>query len=114
MKFMYKTSASRYHPRYQSRSSMYIRDLIPQNFAESAEAVPIGAVRCLNYGPNLYPGPYSVCTSRESSDETARMRIETVLLSTQNMFKLMSKKIITILRSKIFLSASMRDLGAND
>ena len=37
----YITSASRYHPRYQSRSSMYIRGLIPQNFAELAEAVPI-------------------------------------------------------------------------
>ena len=33
--------ASRYHPRYQSRSSMYIRGLIPRNFAELAEAVPI-------------------------------------------------------------------------
>ena len=38
----YITSASRYHPRYQRRSSMYIRGLIPQNFAELAEAVPIG------------------------------------------------------------------------
>ena len=28
----YITSASRYHPRYQSRSSMYIRGLIPRNF----------------------------------------------------------------------------------
>ena len=37
----YKTLASRYHPRYQSRSSMYIRGLIPRNFAELAEAVPI-------------------------------------------------------------------------
>ena len=37
----YLTSASRYHPRYQSRSSMYIRGLIPRNFAELAEAVPI-------------------------------------------------------------------------
>ena len=27
----YITSASRYHPRYQSRSSMYIRGLIPRN-----------------------------------------------------------------------------------
>ena len=34
-------SVSRYHPRYQSRSSMYIRGLIPRNFAEFAEAVPI-------------------------------------------------------------------------
>ena len=32
----YLTSASRYHPRYQNGSSMYIRD-----FAELAEAVPI-------------------------------------------------------------------------
>ena len=38
---LYITSASRYHPRYQSRSSMYIRGLIPRNFAELAEAVPI-------------------------------------------------------------------------
>ena len=42
---LYKTSASRYHPRYQSRSSMYIRGLIPRNFAELAEAVPIGCHR---------------------------------------------------------------------
>ena len=42
------TSASRFitsvphqHPRYQSRSSMYIRGLIPRNFAELAESVPI-------------------------------------------------------------------------
>ena len=34
-------SASRYHPPYQSRSTMYIRGLIPRNFAEFAEAVPI-------------------------------------------------------------------------
>ena len=38
----YITSASRHDPRYQSRSSMYIRGLIPRNFAELAEAVPIG------------------------------------------------------------------------
>ena len=38
----YITSASRYHPRYQSRSSMYIRGLIPRNFAELAAAVSIG------------------------------------------------------------------------
>ena len=37
----YITSASRYHPRYQSRFSMYIRGLIPWNFAELGEAVPI-------------------------------------------------------------------------
>ena len=37
----YITTASHYHPRYQSRSSMYIRGLIPWNFAEWAEAVPI-------------------------------------------------------------------------
>ena len=37
----YITSASRYHPRYQSRSSMYIHGLIPLNFADLAEAVPM-------------------------------------------------------------------------
>ena len=35
----YIRSASHYHPHYQSRSSMYIRGLIPQNLAELAEAV---------------------------------------------------------------------------
>ena len=34
----YITSVSQNHPCY----SMYIRGLIPQNFAELAEAVPIG------------------------------------------------------------------------
>ena len=38
----YITSASCYHPRYQSRSSMYIRGLIPRKSAELDEAVPIG------------------------------------------------------------------------
>ena len=37
----YITSTSRYHPRYQRRSSLYIRGRIPRNFAELAEAVPI-------------------------------------------------------------------------
>ena len=37
----YITSVSRNHQRYQSRSSIYIRGLIPWNFAELAEAVPI-------------------------------------------------------------------------
>ena len=40
----YITSASRYHPRYQSRSSMNIRGLIPRNFAELAEAVLIDLI----------------------------------------------------------------------
>ena len=35
------TSASRYNPCYQSISLMYIRGLIPRNFAELVEAVPI-------------------------------------------------------------------------
>ena len=37
----YIPSASCNHPRYQSRSSMYIRGLIPRNFAELCKAVPI-------------------------------------------------------------------------
>ena len=40
------TSASRYHSRYQSRSSAYIRGLIQRNFAELAEAVPIVTLSC--------------------------------------------------------------------
>ena len=38
----YITSASRYHSRDQSKPLMYIHGLIPRNFAELAEAVPIG------------------------------------------------------------------------
>ena len=38
------TSASRYHLCYQRRSSMYICGLIPLNFADPAEVVPIAAV----------------------------------------------------------------------
>ena len=38
----YITSASCYHPHYQRRSSIYICALIPRNFAELAETVPIG------------------------------------------------------------------------
>ena len=38
----YIPSASRYHPRYQRRSSMYIRGLMPRNFTEIAEAILIG------------------------------------------------------------------------
>ena len=37
------TSTSRYRPRYQSRSSMYILGLNPRNFAELANAVPVGS-----------------------------------------------------------------------
>ena len=46
------TSASYYYLRYQSRSSMYIRGLIPQNFPELAKAVPI-AVRSVIYMADL-------------------------------------------------------------
>ena len=42
------TSASRYHPRYQSRPSMYIRGLIPRNISKLAEAVPIGQANVLH------------------------------------------------------------------
>ena len=45
----YIKPASRYHPLYQSRSLMYIRGLIPRNFTESAEAVPIGLIICKNH-----------------------------------------------------------------
>ena len=38
------TSASHYHPHFQRRSSMSICGLIPRNFAELAEAVPIGGI----------------------------------------------------------------------
>ena len=38
----YITPASRYQPCYQRRSPMNIRGLILRNFAELAEAVPMG------------------------------------------------------------------------
>ena len=45
----YITSTSCYHPRYQSKSSMYIRGLIPRNFAELVEVVTIDRVHVLKY-----------------------------------------------------------------
>ena len=42
----YITSASHYHRRYHSRSLMNIRGLIPPNFSELAEAVPIAHLGC--------------------------------------------------------------------
>ena len=54
----YITSASRYHLRYQSRSSMYIRGLIPRYFAELAEAVPIDSI-CAKAHINIYPYVFS-------------------------------------------------------
>ena len=62
----YITSASRYHPRYQSRSSMYIRDRIPRNFAELAEAVPIAAV-CRTQKLKYFLGA-AVCRLRMHAD----------------------------------------------
>ena len=47
----YITPALRYHPRYQSRSSMYIRCLIPRKFAELADAVPTAFWHVLQYKP---------------------------------------------------------------
>ena len=40
----YITSASHYHPGYQSRSLMYIRGLIPRNITEVAEEVLIAKI----------------------------------------------------------------------
>ena len=54
----YITSASLYHPRYQSRFSMFIHGLIPRNFAELAEAVGIGA----DDAPTLNAGWILACT----------------------------------------------------
>ena len=42
----YKTLSLWYDPCYQSRSSIYIRGLIPLNFAEWAKVVPTGTSRC--------------------------------------------------------------------
>ena len=61
----YITSASRYHPRYQSRSSRYIRDLIARNFAELADAVPIVITSWA--GISIYFSRYSIDTSGKKS-----------------------------------------------
>ena len=50
----YITSASRFHPHYQRRSSMYIRGMIPWNFAELAAVVPIGDVLMCRLESGLY------------------------------------------------------------
>ena len=42
-------TASRYHPRHQSRYSMHIRGLISHNFFGIGRAVPIGYMRCNCY-----------------------------------------------------------------
>ena len=59
----YITSASRYHLRYQGRSSMYIRGLIPRIFEELAEAFQIEV--CLNFSDT----GLSVVLSRNSQRE---------------------------------------------
>ena len=61
-------SASRYHPRYQSRSSMYTHGLIPRNFAELAEAVPI------DFWP-VFIFINTVYASSKGAGESAHMRI---------------------------------------
>ena len=63
----YITSALRYHPRYQSRSSMYIHGLIPWHFAELEEAVPIDKTaqfNCGNNGFTTYFKRISTCITR--------------------------------------------------
>ena len=50
----YIMSASSYHPLIQSRSSMYIRGLIPRNFAELAEEVPIRAYSSYHICKNAF------------------------------------------------------------
>ena len=51
------TTASRFHPRYQSRSSMYIRNLIPRNSAVIAEAVPVTYLFCYVTDPTILVDP---------------------------------------------------------
>ena len=87
----YIMSASHYHPRYQSRSSMYIRGLIPRNFVELAGAVQIDSIhhglprmeqrkplinaytdvsseaRGLNFDLSLHLHPYFMHASNEGS-----------------------------------------------
>ena len=77
------TSASRYHPRYQSRSSMYIRGMIPRNFAENAEAVPIVSrwqadrKKQLNFCAWLQVLCLSTSTNRTASVPPDTLKMET-------------------------------------
>ena len=77
------TSTSRYLPRYQSRSLMYIRGLIPRNFAELAEAVPIDFIPdktevCLTH---MQKKMYSLCPFCGTQANTRRLiRVSTVCL----------------------------------
>ena len=58
----YITSASRYHPLYQSISSMYIRGLMPRNTVELVEAVLIAweIESCLHYSYCHFVSPAKV------------------------------------------------------
>ena len=59
----YITSALRYHPRYQSRSSMYILGLIPGTFTELAEAVPIALLDVDKFKTNFFARKLSCLTN---------------------------------------------------
>ena len=63
----YITPASGYHPRYQSRSSMYILGLIPWNFSELAEAVPIVDIPCVSMSATVDNGHLFSCEYSENN-----------------------------------------------
>ena len=70
----YIMSASHYYPRYQSRSSMYIRGLIPRNFAELVKVVPIEHVKCSNQ-LMLYV-PVTILNSLDPSDKNINFDLD--------------------------------------
>ena len=69
------TSASRYHPRYQSRPSMYIRGLIPRNSAKLAESVPIVARNVQNMKLVQYFIGFLRLYFHQDSSDPARINI---------------------------------------
>ena len=70
----YIASASRDHPRYKSRSSMYIRGLIPRIFAELAEAVPI-AISRVEIFSRFYFTLYKTAMPDKSKIKTSKIPI---------------------------------------
>ena len=80
----YITPASRYHPRYHSRSSIYICGLIPRNFAELAELIRLNQVPYLTLNTIWESDKTQECTkckrakrSALSQQVSTRLKIQT-------------------------------------
>ena len=72
-----------YNPRYQTRSAMYIRGLIPRNFGEFAEAVPIVLADAISWEisrADLFLSVYGIL--REYLTERLSTFYKTILMTT--------------------------------